>query len=169
MAIQAKIDKEDRFVNEYLVDLNATAAYRRSHPGCADNTAATEGGKLLGKPEIQARITEAKIERSRRTHVTQDKVIKELSRIGFSDITHFVKWGEDGTIGVSLIPAAALGLGKSRAVSEISNTEYGIKIKLHNKVRALEILLEHVKASNEDAASSEPLNFAELAKKATSK
>ena len=72
-------DKQKAFVDEYLVDLNASAAARRA--GYSERTAGAEAVKLMGKPEIQAAISEAKAERSRRTEITADYVLNNLRNI----------------------------------------------------------------------------------------
>jgi phage terminase small subunit len=168
-----KEDREKRFAEEYLVDLNASGAYSRAFPGVTEKTAATEGSRLLGKPEVQAKIAAAKAERSKRTHVTQDKVIKELSRIGFLDVKKAFK--EDGTFpSPSELPNNIRRAIRGFEVQEIfagrgsNRQQIGTltKVKFESKVPALALLLEHVKIENEKAADSQPVNFTELAKKA---
>jgi phage terminase small subunit len=166
-------DKEDRFVDEYLVDLNATQAYHRSHPGTTDGTARAEGARLLAKPSIQEKISAAKAARAKRTHVTQDRIIRELSRIAFLDIEGaFI--GGGAFKAVSDLPPQIRRAVKGIEVVELfagrgnNRTQVGQlkKVRFESKVRALEILLEHVKESNEEAAKSRPLSFIDLVKKA---
>lgn len=83
--------KQKAFVAEYLIDLNASAAARRA--GYSEKTAHSIGDENLRKPEIAAAIASAQGERSKRTEVTADRVLKELAKIGFSDIRKAVKWG----------------------------------------------------------------------------
>lgn len=68
--------KQQRFVDEYLIDLNATQAAIRA--GYSPKTAGQIGEQNLKKLEIQAAIQKAQAERSERTLVTQDMVIKGL-------------------------------------------------------------------------------------------
>jgi phage terminase small subunit len=69
-------DKQECFVEEYLIDLNATQAAIRS--GYSEKTAHAIGPENLSKPEISAAITEAQAERSARTSVTQDYVLESI-------------------------------------------------------------------------------------------
>lgn len=71
--------KQERFVQEYLVDLNATAAAKRA--GYSEKNAGKIGPELLGKTRISAAIQEAIQRRSQRTEVTQDYVIGKLKAI----------------------------------------------------------------------------------------
>lgn len=80
--------KQKRFVEEYLIDLNATQAAIRA--GYSPETAGSIGAENLKKPEIKNRIDKAMAERSRRTGINQDRVLQELARIGFAKITDVV-------------------------------------------------------------------------------
>lgn len=80
--------KQKRFVEEYLIDLNATQAAIRA--GYSPDTAGSIGAENLKKPEIKNRIDKAMAERSKRTGINQDRVLQELARIGFAKITDVV-------------------------------------------------------------------------------
>lgn len=71
-------DKQKRFVDEYLIDLNATQAAIRS--GYSEKTADRIGPELLGKTCVQDAISKAKAERSERTQVTKDYVVAIIRR-----------------------------------------------------------------------------------------
>lgn len=71
--------KQERFVQEYLVDLNATAAAKRA--GYSEKRASELGYQLLHKTTVQTAIQRAVISRSQRTEVTQDYVIEKLMDI----------------------------------------------------------------------------------------
>ena len=71
--------KQERFVQEYLVDLNATAAAKRA--GYSEKNAGKIGPELLGKTRISAAIQNAMQQRGQRTEVTQDYVIEKLKAI----------------------------------------------------------------------------------------
>lgn len=79
----ALTEKQKRFVEEYLVDLNATAAAKRA--GYSEKTADRIGPELLGKTCVSAAIQEAIKKRQKRTQITQDRVISELGKVAFSD------------------------------------------------------------------------------------
>lgn len=68
--------KQERFVQEYLIDLNAAAAYRRA--GYTSGNPNINGHRLLTNAHIQAEISAAKVARSVRTEITQDWVLQKL-------------------------------------------------------------------------------------------
>jgi phage terminase small subunit len=75
--------KQQRFVAEYLVDLNATQAAVRA--GYSPRTARSIASENLSKPDIAAAIATAKAQVSRRTEVTIEAVVAELAKLGFAD------------------------------------------------------------------------------------
>lgn len=72
-------DKQQRFVEEYLIDLNATQAAIRA--GYAEKTANREGSRLLSNVDIQEAIQEAQNKRAERVNVTQDDVLRGLLEV----------------------------------------------------------------------------------------
>ncbi|QVQ29157.1 terminase small subunit [Achromobacter deleyi] len=147
----ALTDKQRRFVDEYLVDLNATQAAIRA--GYSQKTAGQIGEQNFKKLEIAQAIQEAQAERSKRTEITQDIVLRELAKIGFSDIRKIVRWGktelrvtdagddEDEVTepyhGLALVSADDIDDDTAAATSEISEGREGLKVKLHDKKGAL--------------------------------
>ena len=81
--------KQKRFANEYIIDLNATQAAIRA--GYTSKYANTNANKLLQNTTLAEYIQGLMDERSRRTLVTQDKVVNELANIAFADISSFLK------------------------------------------------------------------------------
>lgn len=71
----------ERFVDEYLVDLNATQAAIRA--GYSPKTAYSMGQRLLKDVEVQAAIQEARARREKRTEITQDRVVQEIADNAF--------------------------------------------------------------------------------------
>ncbi len=80
--------KQERFVAEYLVDLNATQAAIRA--GYSPQTADVQGPRLLGNVGVAAAIQVAKEARNARTGITADRVLQELEALAFSDVDHYV-------------------------------------------------------------------------------
>ena len=78
----ALTDKQERFVQEYLVDLNATQAAIRA--GYSPETAGAIGCENLKKPNIKARIDREMAEISARTGANQERIIRELGEIAFA-------------------------------------------------------------------------------------
>lgn len=81
-------DDEQRFVDEYLIDRNATAAYARANPGVKRTTASTEGCKLLGKPKIVSAVKAASIELARSCKTSAIKEVRRLVMFAEADIGH---------------------------------------------------------------------------------
>ncbi|PND34542.1 terminase small subunit [Achromobacter pulmonis] len=154
----ALTDKQRRFVDEYLVDLNATQAAIRA--GYSQKTAGQIGEQNLKKLEISRAVQEAQAARSKRTEITQDMVLRELAKIGFSDIRKIVRWGktelrvtdagdDDGEVteayhGLALVGADDIDDDTAAAISEISEGREGLKVKLHDKKGALVDIGRHL-------------------------
>lgn len=147
MALTAK---QERFVAEYLIDLNATQAAKRA--GYSEKTANEQGSRLLANAKVAAAVAEAQAKRSKRTNLTQDMVVSELARLGFYDIRKAVRWGaapvrgdEDELIyPVEMVASEDMDDDTAAAVSEVSLTAQGVKIKMADKRAALEALLKHL-------------------------
>lgn len=146
-------DKQSRFVEEYLVDLNATQAAIRA--GYSENTAHSIGHENLSKPEIADAIAQAQQERSERTKVTQDMVIRELARIGFSDLRKLMSddgvlkqpsdWDDETAAAISSMEVVRRGPNWTKDKDkEDEEPEYTHKIKTWDKNSALEKLAKHL-------------------------
>lgn len=151
-------DRQARFVEEYLIDLNATQAAIRS--GYSLKTAYSIGQRLLKDVEIQKAIQAAQMSLSSRAEISQEMVLAELAKIGFADIRKVAKWGPSlgvveyegepvQTNGVFLVDSDDLDDDTAAAVSEISQTAQGIKIKLHDKRAALVDIGRHLGMFND--------------------
>lgn len=81
--------KQQRFVEEYLIDLNATQAAIRAGYKASEYTD-TNANKILENTRVKAEVDKAMAERSKRTGISQDRVLRELAKIGFSRITNVV-------------------------------------------------------------------------------
>jgi phage terminase small subunit len=130
--------KVAKFVQEYLVDLNGTQAAIRA--GYAPKSAYVTASKLLKKPEVKASLGAAMAERSKRTEVTADRVIQEIARLAFVDVSK----AYDANTGELLRPhempenvrAAFSGLDFSKSGDRVG--------KFVGKERALEMLAKHL-------------------------
>lgn len=133
-------DKQKLFAKEYLLDLNATQAAIRA--GYSPKSAMHSGKRNLQRPEINAEIQSEMQRRAHRCDVTADRVIKELARIAFADPSKIMKVNKRQ--GVHLTPTDELDEDHRRCVSELAEGRQGIRIKLNDKVRALELLGKHL-------------------------
>lgn len=75
----ALTDKQAKFVDEYLIDLNATQAAIRA--GYSANRASEIGYQQLRKTTVQEAIAEAMEKRSKRVQRTADDVMRDLAAI----------------------------------------------------------------------------------------
>lgn len=135
MALTAK---QQRFADEFLIDLNATQAAIRA--GYSSKTAAEIGSENLTKPQIRAYIDERMAEHSRRTGVNQDRIIRELARIAFLDPTRLVNMN-DATVraDASEDDTAAIASVKVKETSgDVDSIER--EVRFADKIKALELL-----------------------------
>ena len=148
--------KQIRFVDEYLVDFNATQAAIRA--GYSEKTANTIGAQNLAKLSIQVEISRRQKDLQRRTEVTQELVVKELARIAFADAADYVQVEtriiNRGDIEVPIELAvhketAELSADQRAAIASIKQGANGVEIKLHDKIRALELLGRHIGMFND--------------------
>ena len=129
-------EKQKKFCDEYLVDCNATQAAIRA--GYSPKTAYSIGEENLRKPELQAEIQKRKIELQNKLEITQEKVLQELASIAFANGADFAKIEDNDT--VKMIPTDKLSSEKLPAIAGIKVNQYGVEVKLHDKVKALELL-----------------------------
>lgn len=141
--------KQERFVSEYLIDLNATQAAIRA--GYSVKTAGQVGFENLKKPEIAEAIEKAQNKTAAKLEITKDRIVAELAKIAFADIRKAVRWGKSpidttsenaspnglGIYPVELVPSEMIDDDIAAAVSEVSLTQTGVKIKMHDKKSAL--------------------------------
>lgn len=135
-------DKQQRFVNEYLIDLNATQAAIRA--GYSVKTATEIGCENLTKPNIQQAIAEKMAERSKRTGVNQDRVVLELAKIAFVKMTDIVD--SNGKIKDSATDDDLSCIESVKYKYSDTDTGYSIEreVKVGSKLKALELLGKHL-------------------------
>lgn len=135
--------KQKRFVEEYLVDLNATQAAIRA--GYSPQTARDIGCENLTKPNIQNAIATAMAERSRRTGINQDRVIQEIAKLAFLNPVDVIDMDEatikgeanrDDTACIASVKVKVI-LGEDGNITER-------EIKTYDKLKALELLGKHL-------------------------
>lgn len=139
-------DKQKKFVNEYLIDLNATRAYKAVYSSCKkDETARANGSRLLTNANVVGYLDERQKKLEERTEITQDRVLKEIASVAFANGTDFATLDVDGgSIKVKFVPTALLSADKKAAIAGIKETQVGIEIKLNDKMKALELLGKHL-------------------------
>ena len=131
--------KQAAFAKEYLVDLNGTEAAIRA--GYSKKTARGIASQNLAKPHVQAAVKKAMEKRGQRCDISADRVLTELARLAFADTADVIRI-ERGRVVVT--DTAKLTQDQRRAIAEISETQHGMRIKLHDKKGALELLGRHL-------------------------
>ncbi len=136
-------EKQQRFVDEYLIDLNATQAAIRA--GYSVRTANEQGARLLANVSIQNNISKRMAERSRRTGVNQDRVVIELAKIAFINAADVID-PDDATIkeGATTDDTAAIQSVKVKVIPTKEGEGVEREIRLNDKLKALELLGRHL-------------------------
>lgn len=100
--------------------------------------------RTMGLPQVKAEIERLQKEAADKAVVSASQVLEELKLIGFADLVDFVEWGHDPNDPkapqVRLKPSAALDAARRRAIVEVSETRFGVRIKLADKLGALDRL-----------------------------
>jgi phage terminase small subunit len=132
-------NKQQAFVDEYLVDLNATQAVIRA--GYSSKHADKLAHEVLHHPRVSAAVRTALAERSRRTGVNADRVIAELAKIAYANLEDVVNL-DTGTFveGTNRDDTAAI---VSLKVRNIRDGGIEREFRLHDKMKALELLGRH--------------------------
>ena len=135
-------EKQKIFADEYLIDLNATRAYRVAYPSVKkDETAAAAAARMLRNVKVAAYIQERMQERQKRTEITQDRVLQELAAIAFAKATDYAEIKNEC---VRIKDTAELDEQQVRAIAGIKEGKFGVEIKLNDKEKALELLGRHL-------------------------
>ena len=135
-------EKQKIFADEYLIDLNATRAYRVAYPSVKKyETAAAAAARMLRNVKVAAYIQERMQERQKRTEITQDRVLQELAAIAFAKATDYAEIKNEC---VRIKDTAELDEQQVRALAGIEEGKFGIKVKLNDKEKALELLGRHL-------------------------
>ena len=140
--MQSKLtQKQERFVQEYLIDLNATQAAIRAGYSC--RTARSIGQENLTKPAIQQAIQERTGKVANRLELKAEAVIQRLADIAFSELGQVASWDSQGNMTVrpshEMTPAERAGIENIQATGREDGTRT-ISITLANRMRALELL-----------------------------
>lgn len=177
--------KQERFVDEYLIDLNAKQAAIRA--GYTPTRAEQTGCDLVRNRKVARAIAERQAERRAMLKMTADDVVISLAQVARASIADVVDWGvKDVAIGYDaegkklapediddavvvhyveqpyVRPVARDDLAPEvqAAVAEVALTESGaFRIKMHDKLAALDKLGRHLGVFKEDAASPVTVNF----------
>jgi len=145
-------ERQQRFAEEYIVDYNGTKAAQRA--GYSGKTAYAQASHLLKNTEVRAAIKKNLAELRERTFITADRVILEIAKMAFTNISDIISWDADGNVTIAL--PEKLTAEQRSAISEMSKftvsiptkdgsiTKTSLKLKMHSKGDALEKLARHL-------------------------
>ena len=146
--------KQQRFVAEYLIDLNATQAAIRA--GYSPRTAKQQGSRLLTNVDIAAEIGTRRTRQLETADLSAARVLEELRRLAFADIRGF--FDERGNLRPiqDLTPEQGSALASMEVIIKNAKAGDGItdevhKFKVWDKTRALDTLAKHFGLLKEDA------------------
>jgi phage terminase small subunit len=150
MAADSLTPKQERFCEEYLIDLNATQAAIRA--GYSERTARGIASNLLTKVNIQERIGGLRNAASKRAGIALDDLLRELAAIAFLDPLEVFE--DNGTVK----PLSEMSEEARRAIAGIKRKEISgpqmeettIEVKLLDKLGALEKLMRHLGGYEQD-------------------
>ncbi len=148
-----KNTRRERFA--VLVAAGSTQIKAHKDSGYKPND--VRASRLAADPEVAARILELQSTAANEAMVTIEMVVDELRRVAFSDMSDYLSFGPAG---VSLRSSDELNEDAFRSISEVSETVNvtggSRKFKLHDKLKALELLGKHVGAFKADNDQKEP-------------
>jgi phage terminase small subunit len=150
-------DKQKRFCEEYIIDLNATQAAIRA--GYSEKTAYSIGQENLKKPEIAEFLKKVQNELSERTKIKAEDVINELAKIGFSDIKNYYE-SDTNQKDITQLDNKFTAAVSSIKVTEMEGDKWSKTVKefkLHDKVKALEDLGKHLGIFEKDNKQKTPI------------
>ena len=144
-------DKQQLFCIYYIRCFNATKAYQKAY-GCNYTTAMSEGSKHLRNPKIKEEIFRLKQERLNREFLSESDIFQKYMDIAFADITDYVEFGngsfndpETGEeVSYSFVNLKDSKTVDGTIVSEVSKGREGAKIKLADRMKALQWLTDHM-------------------------
>ena len=153
-------DKQKLFCIYYVRCFNATKAYQKAyHTDYA--TAMVGGSRLLGKDKIKREIMHLKQDRLNREFFSEEDIFQKYMNIAYADITDFTEFGskeieipnseagESKKVMVSYVNLKDSKEIDGTLVSEVSKGKDGVKVKLADRMKALQWLSDHMSLATE--------------------
>ena len=125
--------KQKAFCQQYLIDLNGKQAAIRA--GFSARTAEFQASRLLSFVKVQKYLQKLQAEARKRTDITKDEILSELTSILRAKISDFLNF--DGKK-IQFKDFATLPESKIKAVESIKETRHGIELKIHGKAWTIE-------------------------------
>lgn len=133
-------DKQQLFCVYYIRCFNATKAYQKAY-GCDYTTALVNGPRMLGNARIKDEILRLKQDRLNREFLSESDIFQKYMDIAFADVNDFV------TVTGAGVQMKAEADGS--VIDEVIGTPYGVKIKLADRMKALQWLTDHMDLATE--------------------
>lgn len=156
--------KRQRFVEEYLVDLNAKQAAIRA--GYSAKTAEVTGCQILKNLKVREAVDKVLAEKSKRTGISIERVLQELAKIAFLNSADLVN--EDGSLkaNISRDDMAAVASMKVKTIPTDTGEIVERDVKFCDKLRAIELLGKHLGMFTDKFDVNMQVNLADVLKKA---
>jgi phage terminase small subunit len=144
-------DKQQRFVDEYLIDLNATQAAIRS--GYSERTAEQQASRLLRNVKVRAEVAKRQNAIAAKLEITQERIATELAKIGFANMQNYLSCTSEGD---PFLDLSMLTEEQAAAIAEVTVEDFKegrgedardvrkVKLKLNDKRAALVDLGRHL-------------------------
>lgn len=152
-----KNPRQERFAQAIALGKTADEAYQLA--GYKPNR--HNASRLKTNEHVTARIAAILGKGADAVSVTQEEIVRELARIGFSDLRKVLKWGptrgkvgDDDVPGVTITDSDDLDDATAAAIAEVSQTKDGIRVKMHDKRAALVDLGRHKGMFKDDPAKA---------------
>lgn len=150
-------DKQRLFCIYYIRCFNATKAYQKAY-GCSYEVAAVNGSRMLRNAKIKEEIFRLKQDRMNREFLSEADIFQKYMDIAFADMTDYAEFGNDTFTDPDTgekVPYSFVNLKDSKSVdgtliSEVSKGKDGAKIKLADKMKALQWLSDHMDLATEE-------------------
>lgn len=153
-------DKQQLFCIYYIKCFNATKAYQKAY-GVDYATAASIAYRLLENVGVKKEINRLKKERLNREFLTESDIFQKYMDIAFADVTDFVEFGneemdiildngEQKTITVSHVNIRNSFEVDGTLISEVSKGKDGVKVKLADRMKALQWISDHMDLATEE-------------------
>lgn len=153
-------DKQQLFCIYYIRCFNATKAYQKAY-GCGYSTALVAGPRLLGNVRVKEEILRLKQERLNREFLSEEDIFQKYMDIAFADMTDFTEFGnrdvevinestgEKEKLTISYVNVKDSDNVDGTLISEVSKGKEGIKVKLADRMKALQWLTDHMDMATE--------------------
>ena len=143
--------RQKLFVQEYLKDMNASRAYKAAGYLSGNDEAVQAGAsRLLWSVKLSQAVHGELLKRFQAVEITADRVLREIAKIAFCNMADFLRINPDGTFAVDLSSIDRdAGAAIQDAVTMEGEHSRSVKIKLHSKLSALDMLGKYLKLFNE--------------------